>query len=137
MYEDYYDRLIQMKKELEEELKEKPAEPCKTLKEILADGDFIEELPKEEYTVKMVAENIENFKQFRTEKEIISTYNTPKANIIVHQPIPGSEKQIRGKIDFIDAMQKFHQNLVKKGFDWDKAVEEANEHQKQEKLKYV
>ena len=116
---------------------EEPAPPCKTLKEILADGDFIEELPKEEYTVKRVAEDIENFKQYRTENEIISTYNTPKANIIVHQPIPGSEKQIRGKIDFIDAMQKFHQNLVKKGFDWDKAVEEANEHQKQEKLKYI
>ena len=116
---------------------EEPAPPCKTLKEILADGDFIEELPKEDYTIKKVAEDIENFKQYRTENEIISTYNTPKANIIVHQPIPGSEKQIRGKIDFIDAMQKFHQNLVKKGFDWDKAVEEANEHQKQEKLKYI
>ena len=116
---------------------EEPAPPCKTLKEILADGDFIEELPKEDYTIKKVAEDIENFKQYRTESEIISTYNTPKANIIVHQPIPGSEKQIRGKIDFIDAMQKFHQNLVKKGFDWDKAVEEANEHQKQEKLKYI
>ena len=125
MYEDYYDRLIQIKKELEEELKEKPAEPCKTLKEILADGDFIEELPKEDYTIKKVAEDIENFKQYRTENEIISTYNTPKANIIVHQPIPGSEEYIKGRTEFIEGMKLFYQQLVKNGFDWDKAVAQA------------
>lgn len=109
--------------EIKEE--EKPAPPCKTLKEILADGDYIEELPKEDYTVKKVDENIKNFKQFKTETEIISTYNTPKANIIVHQPIPGSEEYIKGRTEFIEGMKLFYQQLVKNGFDWDKAVEQA------------
>lgn len=109
--------------EIKEE--EKTAPPCKTLKEILADGDYIEELPKEDYTVKKVAENIKNFKQFKTETEIISTYNTPKANIIVHQPIPGSEEYIKGRTEFIEGMKLFYQQLVKNGFDWDKAVEQA------------
>lgn len=104
---------------------EEPAPPCKTLKEILADGDCIEELPKEDYTVKKVDENIKNFKQYRTENEIISTYNTPKANIIVHQPIPGSEEYIKGRTEFIEGMKLFYQQLVKNGFDWDKAVEQA------------
>ena len=106
-------------------IEEEPAPPCKTLKEILADGDYIEELPKEEYTVKRVAEDIKNFKQYRTENEIISTYNTPKANIIVHQPIPGSMEYINGRTEFIEGMKLFYQNLVKNGFDWDKAVEQA------------
>lgn len=109
--------------EIKEE--EKPAPPCKTLNEILADGDYIEELPKEDYTVKKVDENIKNFKQFKTETEIISTYNTPKANIIVHQPIPGSEEYIKGRTEFIEGMKLFYQQLVKNGFDWDKAVEQA------------
>ena len=121
--------------EIKEE--EKPAPPCKTLKEILADGDYIEELPKEDYTVKKVAENIKNFKQFKTETEIISTYNTPKANIIVHQPIPGSEEYIKGRTEFIEGMKLFYQNLVKNGFDWDKAVKQAREHKKLKKYKSI
>jgi hypothetical protein len=116
---------------------EEPAPPCKTLKEILADGDCIEELPKEDYTVKRVAEDIENFKQFKTETEIISTYNTPKANIIVHQPIPGSMEYINGRTEFIEGMKLFYQNLVKNGFNWDKAVKQAREHEKLKKYKSV
>lgn len=116
---------------------EEPAPPCKTLKEILADGDCIEELPKEDYTVKRVAEDIENFKQYRTENEIISTYNTPKANIIVHQPIPGSMEYIKGRTEFIEGMKLFYQNLVKNGFDWDKAVKQAREHEKLKKYRSV
>jgi hypothetical protein len=116
---------------------EEPAPPCKTLKEILADGDCIEELPKEEYTVKRVAEDIENFKQYRTENEIISTYNTPKANIIVHQPIPGSMEYIKGRTEFIEGMKLFYQNLVKNGFNWDKAVKQARELEKLKKYKSV
>jgi len=116
---------------------EEPAPPCKTLKEILADGDCIEELPKEEYTVKKVDENIKNFKQFKTETEIISTYNTPKANIIVHQPIPGSMEYIKGRTEFIEGMKLFYQNLVKNGFNWDKAVKQAREHEKLKKYKSV
>lgn len=116
---------------------EEPAPPCKTLKEILADGDCIEELPKEDYTVKRVAEDIENFKQYRTENEIISTYNTPKANIIVHQPIPGSMEYINGRTEFIEGMKLFYQNLVKNGFNWDKAVKQARELEKLKKYKSV
>lgn len=116
---------------------EEPAPPCKTLKEILADGDCIEELPKEDYTVKRVAEDIENFKQYRTENEIISTYNTPKANVIVHQPIPGSMEYINGRTEFVEGMKLFYQNLVKNGFNWDKAVKQAREHEKLKKYKSV
>ena len=116
---------------------EEPAPPCKTLMEILADGDCIEELPQEEYTVKKVDENIKNFKQFKTETEIISTYNTPRANIIVHQPIPGSMEYINGRTEFIEGMKLFYQNLVKNGFDWDKAVKQAREHEKLKKYKSI
>ena len=95
------------------------------------------ELPKEEYTVKRVAEDIENFKQYKTEMEIISTYNTPKANVIVHQPIPGSMEYIKGRTEFIEGMKLFYQNLVKNGFNWDKAVKQAREHEKLKKYKSV
>jgi len=93
-------------------------EKCKTLQEIINDGDFIEEIPESEWTIKKIPENWKNFRQFRTEKEIISTYTAGKANMILHQPVPGSPEHEYGKKIVCDAMVRFYHDVtVRQGLD--------------------